>query len=126
MRRNGCTNTARERLLEGRASEMRWAPTLEEAKLFEAIRGKRLGVAFRRQVTLLGRYIADFLAPEVRLIVEVDGGYHSQRQRADKRRDKALAKAGYRTLRLPNELVMSDLPEALRLVSEAVEAIRGQ
>jgi very-short-patch-repair endonuclease len=36
-----------------------------------------LGVQFRHQV-VLGRYVADFLAAEVGLVVEVDGGYHER------------------------------------------------
>jgi len=93
----------RAQQLKERAAGMRWAPTASEARLFEAVRGMRLGVGFRRQVPLLGRYIADLLAPEVRLVIEVDGGYRGQRQGADERRDRALAAAGYRVLRLQAE-----------------------
>jgi len=49
----------------------------------------------------------------------VDGGYHSERVRADARRDRALSRAGYRVLRLPAELVMRDL-------AAAVECVRRQ
>jgi adenine-specific DNA-methyltransferase len=73
-------------------------------------------------VPLLGRYIADFLAPAARLIVEVDGGYHASRVRADARRDETLRRAGYRVLRLPAELVRRDLAAALRRVARALEA----
>jgi very-short-patch-repair endonuclease len=55
---------------------MRHAPTPSEARLFAAVRRRRLGVSFRRQVPVLGKYIVDLLAPEVRLVVEVDVGYH--------------------------------------------------
>ena len=75
-------------------SQMRHAPTASEAKLFEALRGGRLGVSFRRQVPLAGRFIADLYAAEVKLVVEVDGGYHAQRERADARGDRALARSG--------------------------------
>ena len=56
--------------LEARARSMRHGPTASEEVLFRAIRGRWLGVQFRRQVVLLGRYIADFYAAEVRLAVE--------------------------------------------------------
>jgi very-short-patch-repair endonuclease len=108
-----------------RAEEMRWAPTPSEARLFEAVRGGRLGVSFRRQVPLLGRFIADLLAPEVRLIVEVDGGYHADRQRADERRDRALARAGYRVLRLDAEMVTRDLAAAVALVEVEIRRLYG-
>jgi len=52
---------------------MRAAPTTTESLLWAELSGSKLGVGFRRQVPL-GRYIADFLAPSDKLIVEVDGG----------------------------------------------------
>jgi hypothetical protein len=48
--------------------------------------GSQLGVAFRRQVPL-DRYIVDFLAPSLQLIVEVDGLWHHRRMAADERRE---------------------------------------
>ncbi len=39
---------------------MRDSPTHTEQVLWARIRGRRLGVAFRRQVPVLGRFIADF------------------------------------------------------------------
>jgi very-short-patch-repair endonuclease len=84
-----------------------------EAVLWEAIRGRKLGVLIRRQVALCGRYIADFCAPALRLVVEVDGDCHEQRRTADARRDRVLSGAGYRVLRLPAELVFTELPIAL-------------
>jgi len=115
----------RERVLEERADEMRRAPTASEARLFEAVRGGRLGVGFRRQVPLLGRFIADLFAAEVRLVVEVDGGYHEQRQRADERRDRALTRAGYRVVRVPAELVLLDLPAAVAVIATEIARMRG-
>ncbi len=40
-----------------------------------AFAGGRLGVVVRRQVPLLEHFIADFLAPAQRLVIEVDGPY---------------------------------------------------
>ncbi|MEI9937508.1 MAG: endonuclease domain-containing protein [Pseudomonadota bacterium] len=101
------------------AHTMRQAPTDSEARLWRALRSSQLGVAFRRQVPLLG-FIADFYAPTARLIVEVDGGYHVRRVTADARRNRKLERAGYRVLRLQAELVMRDLPAALLAVRRAL------
>lgn len=105
------------------AAAHRAAPTASEAILWQALSGSRLGVGFRRQVPI-GRYIADFVAPSCKLVVEVDGGYHGTvaRQRADARRDRYLGKLGYRVLRLPAALVQQQLAQALALV---VTALRG-
>jgi very-short-patch-repair endonuclease len=114
----------RQQVLEGRAAFMRGQPTASEARLFEAVRGGRLGVAFRRQVPLLGRYIADLLVLSLKLVVEVDGGYHEERQAADQKRDRALAGAGYRVVRVPVELVMGDLQAAVAIIAASIEACR--
>ena len=100
------------------AHAMRQAPTDSEARLWRALRSSQLGVAFRRQVPLLG-FIADFYAPSARLIVEVDGGYHVRRTSADARRDRKLARAGYRTLRVSAELVARDLPAVIAAIQAA-------
>ena len=97
---------------------MRLTPTDSEVRLWRALRSSQLGVAFRRQVPLLG-FIADFYAPSVRLIVEVDGGYHEHRVSADERRDRKLARAGYRTLRVSAELVARDLPAVVAAIAGA-------
>ena len=114
----------RECVLAERAAVMRRDPTASEARLFEGLRGGQLGVAFRRQVPLLGRFIADLLAPEVRLVVEVDGGYHSRRGDADARRDRALARAGYAVLRIDAALVLRDLAAAVECVRREIERVR--
>jgi very-short-patch-repair endonuclease len=107
------TAARRALVLAVRARQMRSCPTASEARLFEALRAGRLGVRFRRQVPVAGRFIADLVAADVRLVVEVDGGYHERRRAADERRDRALAREGYRVLRLEAELIMRDLPAAV-------------
>lgn len=112
-------NSARSALLEERARIMRSAPTLSEARLWSQLSGGRLGVGFRRQV-VVGQYIADFLAPAPRLVVEVDGAYHARRSRADARRDARLEALGYRVLHLEAELVLRDLAVALERIRAAL------
>jgi very-short-patch-repair endonuclease len=50
------------------------------------------------------------------LVVEVDGGYHGRRCGVDARRDRMLARAGYRVLRLDGKLVMADLSRAVSII----------
>jgi len=114
-------STARSALLDERARGMRASLTPSEALLWARIRGRRLGPVFRRQVPLLGRFIADFLAPAERLVVEIDGGCHAEQARADARRDAVLARAGYRVLRLDAALVIRDIEMAVSLVRAALE-----
>ena len=80
------------------------------------------GVWFHRQVVVGGRYIADFVAPRARLIVEVDGAYHARRGTADARRDRTLAQRGYKVLRLDAELILNHPKQALALIRAALRA----
>lgn len=117
---HGSATGRRQAELEQHAWRNRQALTDSEAVLWEALRARKLGVQFRRQVPLCGRFIADFYAPVARLVVEVDGGSHHGRGPADARRDRMLARAGVRTLRLSAELVVRDVSEAVALVVRAL------
>ena len=110
--------------LRGNAAEMRSRHNAAEVALWRQLRAGQQGVWFRRQVVLLGSCIVDFYCPAARLVVEVDGAYHAEpaRKRADAQRDRKLAKAGYRVVRVPAELVLADGEAAVRLVRAALSA----
>jgi very-short-patch-repair endonuclease len=76
---------------------------------------RQLGVSFRRQV-VIGRYIVDFCALSLKLVVEVDGTVHALKRASDRRRTEKLERAGYRVLRLDARLVVRDLPRAVALI----------
>jgi very-short-patch-repair endonuclease len=97
--------------------------TASERQLWHCLVSSKLGVAFRRQYVIGGR-IADFAAPSLRLIVEVDGSSHAGRRRADERRDRELARLGWRVVRMPAEVVLQRLPLAVARVEGAVAGLR--
>ena len=105
--------------LEPRARVMRRHPTPSEHILWQAIRGGRLGVTFRRQVPL-GPFIVDFLAPSARLVVEVDGGYHELRVKADARRTRWLERRGFRVVRVSARSVAHELESVLGVLARAL------
>jgi very-short-patch-repair endonuclease len=75
----------------------------------ELLRAKKMmGYSFLRQRPIF-RYIADFMCKDLKLIIEVDGGYHQERVAEDEQRDKDLLELGYTTLRFSNEEVLEDL-----------------
>jgi very-short-patch-repair endonuclease len=108
-------------ILSERAHGMRPSPSAPEAALWRLISGKKLGAQFRRQVPLGGRFIADFVAPSARLVVEVDGPCHSGRRHADARRDRVLRRLGYRVLRLEARLVVHQPLEAVARIRAALQ-----
>jgi very-short-patch-repair endonuclease len=99
---------------------MRHSLTESEAALWRLLKGRQLGVSFKRQVPLLG-YIVDFYASSVRLVVEVDGGYHAERVPLDAKRQARLERAGYRVLRVASEMVLQEPEVAVRWVRAALQ-----
>ena len=113
----------RQALVQQRARELRSRETASERRLWQCLVSSKLGVAFRRQY-VIGERIADFAAPSLRLVVEVDGSSHAGRRLADARRERELEQFGYRVLRLEAALVLRRLPLALARVAEAVAELR--
>ncbi len=87
---------------------MRREPTEAEDRLWHELRGRRLdSIKFKRQVPV-GRFVADFLCAEARLIVEIDGSQHAESRR-DKERDAELKARGFRVLRFWNDDILKEL-----------------
>jgi very-short-patch-repair endonuclease len=88
------------------ARRLRRAPPVTERLLWDLLRDRRLeGLKFRRQVPL-GRYVADFLCPRHRLIVEADGPHHEDSLH-DVERDAWLRSQGFRVLRFTNKTIQN-------------------
>src|SRR5689334_12938628 len=101
---------------------MRREPTEAEKLLWYCLRNRQVGnVKFRRQQPT-GSYIVDFVASELRLIVELDGGQHASAADADKTRTMALEKDGYQVIRFWNNNVLQNLEGVLQRIHEVVMA----
>jgi very-short-patch-repair endonuclease len=81
--------------------------TAAEAHLWQYLRKDQLGVRFYRQKPILD-YIVDFYCPALKLIIEVDGGYHESAEQVQKdaMRDDRLQKLGLTVVRVSNEQVL--------------------
>ena len=74
------------------------------------------------------RFTVDLLWEAGRVVVEIDGyGWHSGRAAfaADRARDYELTVSGYRVLRLPHDLVVSDVALAAARVRDLVRYVRS-
>jgi very-short-patch-repair endonuclease len=103
------------------ARRLRRDATDAENVLWQALRGRRLGgLKFRRQATF-GRAIPDLFCSEKRLIVEVDGGQHSEAK--DAARTAKLESAGCRVIRFWNNEVIENLDGVLERILLEAEAM---
>jgi very-short-patch-repair endonuclease len=104
-----------------RARLLRKESTPAELLLWKHLRARRLaGYKFRRQV-VIGDYIVDFICHEACLIVEADGGQHSEQAAYDRKRTLDLEACGYRVLRFWNHEIMNNLDDVLEEILRALE-----
>ena len=102
------------------ARRMRREHTPAEARLWSRLRDRNLiGVKFRRQVPI-GPYIADFVSFDARLIVEADGGQHSDQEAYDARRTAWLEAQGFTVLRFWNRHILKRTDAVMEVIGDAV------
>jgi very-short-patch-repair endonuclease len=103
-------------VLKYRSRKLRSSATDAERRLWYRIRRRQLGgFRFRRQHPI-GNYIVDFVCPDRRLIVEIDGGQHAEQCNYDEKRSRYLSASGFRVLRFWNNELMNDLESVLELI----------
>ena len=110
-----------------RAAKLCQSSTSAEAKLWQALRGRRLDRwKFRRQHPI-GPYYADFCCTEARLVVEIDGRTHGQRVDRDAARDSYMSAHGLRVLRIPVRDISKQIDDVIELIARiAKERIEEQ
>jgi very-short-patch-repair endonuclease len=93
--------------------------TEAEKKLWQRLRLRQPdGYRFRRQVPI-GRFIADFVCHEARLVVEIDGGQHDPSSELEAHRTRFLESEGYRVLRFWNNEMLSNLDGVQTVIAQA-------
>lgn len=109
-------------LLKDNAKSMRLEPTEAEDILWQHLRGCQLGVKFRRQQPV-DTFIPDFVCTQKNIIVEVDGGYHNEKEQIelDKARTQRLESIGYKVLRFSNEEIATNLQQVLEKIKIEIQ-----
>jgi very-short-patch-repair endonuclease len=98
--------------------------TEAEKPMWRKLRDRRLdGVKFKRQKPI-GRYIVDFVALDLKLIVEIDEGQRAERSAADAARTKALEESGYRVVRYWNNDVLGNIDGVLEALVQELNTSR--
>ena len=107
-----------------RARRLREQQTPAEARLWSRLRNRALaGAKFRRQIPI-GPYIADFLCKDLSIIVEADGGQHTDQEAYDAHRTAWLEAEGYQVLRFWNHAILTDTDAVMEAIGDAVHHAR--
>jgi very-short-patch-repair endonuclease len=106
-----------------RSRDFRHPLTPPEAKIWQAVRSRQLGVKIRRQHPI-GRFIVDFWCAEARLAIEIDGDTHAAPDQAgyDSTRTAWLEERGYKVIRFRAGEVQRNLEGVLEAIRRACEA----
>jgi very-short-patch-repair endonuclease len=97
---------------------LRRAATDAERRLWSALRSRRLGAKFRRQHPI-GCYVVDMACVELRLVIEADGGQHTD-SASDTVRTRYLERGGWRVLRFWNNDILENTDGVLEVIAAAL------
>ena len=101
------------------ARDLRKSLTDAEQKLWQRLRGRQLGVKFRRQHPF-ENFVLDFVCLEWNLVIEIDGSQHIENARYDEKRSARLAAAGFRVLRFWNNEVLNETDLVVQAIWDAL------
>jgi leucyl-tRNA synthetase/very-short-patch-repair endonuclease len=97
--------------------------TEAEDKIWQLVRNRNIdNYKFRRQHPIAG-FIPDFVCLEKKLIIEIDGGYHNEKEQIifDEAREKWLKEFGFDVIRFTNEQVLENISEVKKAISEKLK-----
>jgi very-short-patch-repair endonuclease len=97
--------------------------SLPEVMLWQRLRLRPGGMKFRRQHPV-GRFVADFYAPDAKMIVEVDGVAHDARVERDLVRDEWLRGQGFVVVRVAAVDVLKDVDAVVDGLVRLILAVR--
>ncbi|ORU66158.1 endonuclease domain-containing protein, partial [Francisella tularensis] len=95
--------------LKDRAKELRKAGILSEVLLWQELKSRKfLNLDFNRQ-KVIGNYIVDFYCDDLRLVIEIDGSSHDDKQEYDSIRDLYLLGLDLKVLHIQDIDVKNNL-----------------
>ena len=104
-----------------KARDRRKNLTEAERRLGKHLRLRQMGeFKFRRQQPI-DNYIVDFVCFEKRLVVEIDGGHHSEQPAREAKRDAWLKKQGFTVLRFWNSEVLKEIEAVKERIFNALD-----
>jgi very-short-patch-repair endonuclease len=106
-----------------KAEVLRRNMTKEENLLWERLKDRtQFNAKFRRQHPI-NIYIADFYCHPLKLVVEVDGGYHipEEQQKFDRERERDFRLLGIQVIRFTNSDIVNRMDYVIRIIHETID-----
>ena len=105
------------------ANSLRTTSTDSEKILWQKLKAKKFhGLKFRRQHPI-NQFIVDFYCDELKLVIELDGGYHNipEVKERDKEREAMLKEFGLKVIRFTNEEVEKNIASVLQKIKDFIK-----
>jgi very-short-patch-repair endonuclease len=107
--------------LKEHARELRKRSTKSEVILWNNLKGSKFyGLQFMRQKPI-GEYIVDFYCSKLKLIIEIDGITHNDKQKYDFNRQIELESLGLIVFRFSDEYVRTNVKGVLYMIEEWIK-----
>lgn len=105
------------------ARALRNNATVAEKKLWQYLKGKKLGIKIRRQHPI-NQFIVDFYCNEINLIIEIDGNIHDliEIKEYDREREKILQEMGNTIIRFTNEEIENNLNLVIEKIKHTIKS----
>jgi len=104
--------------LKDRAKELRKNGTLSEILLWQQLKNRQLkNYDFDRQ-KIIGSYIVDFYCAICKVVLEIDGSSHDNKQEYDKNRNKFLNACGLKVIHILDSDVKNNLVGVMAMLDE--------
>ena len=111
------------KFLRERARNLRKNSTLSEVVFWNAVKNKQInGIDFDRQ-KVIGNYIVDFYCAQLKLVIEIDGSSHDNKQGYDTARDEYLRTLGLHVLHVYESDVRYDINGVIQMLHEYIKQI---
>lgn len=110
------------------ARHLRQEQTPAEKALWDLLRNRQFeNLKFRRQHPLKD-YIVDFYCHELKLIIELDGAHHNEKEQKynDEQRDFHLRFLGYKVLRYKNDIIFNNLQAVFQDIKDIKNKLPSQ
>ncbi len=107
--------------LKAKSRELRNNSTLAEVLLWNQLKARKMrGYQFMRQKPI-GNYIVDFFCSKLKLVIEIDGDSHSNKQDYDLKRQQELEALGLSFLRFYDRDVKQNMSGVLQTIEDWIE-----
>ncbi|MBK2094175.1 endonuclease domain-containing protein [Francisella philomiragia] len=112
--------------LKQRARELRKAGNLSEVLFWNIVKSKKfLSLNFHRQ-KIIGNYIVDFYCPAYRLVIEIDGSSHNDKEEYDSIRDEYLNSLDLKVIHILDKDIKTNLECVMLWLEEFVSRLPRQ